>query len=358
MRRLRTTAGQLSGVLGDQGVWAKVISGLLEGSQGPTLPLVVISKLESELRALLQIPLLGIDIFGRLLLVREVNSNCIAQAGQCFLFHDGTFAQLIISTSSPTGDVLCMVSPFETVPHAPEKGRYMVFWWLQRCDHFSLVSVTFLAPPVALAGAEAPWRTSAPAAEDPSDSTAPAASGRPALGPCVPTRVPTVGPTPSAPLRVAASAFRPPVDVAAVLLVRAPSGRYVLAADADGRVPRPGPITSRGGAVAAAEALFGQLCAELAGKIAFLAADLPASERRARRVLVAVCPALLLDLPAVAAGWGWHPVAGTTAGPDAFLVGCAIAATQSFCPARLAPLMAKPALDLVKTAPTIPAFFE
>ena len=139
---MRTTAGQLSGVLGDQGVWAKVISGLLEGSQGPTLPLVVISKLESELRALLQTPLLSIEIFGRLLLVREVNSNCIAQAEQCFLLHDGTFAQLTISTSSPTGDVLCMVSPFETVPYAPEKGRYMVFWWLQRCDHFSLVSVT------------------------------------------------------------------------------------------------------------------------------------------------------------------------------------------------------------------------
>jgi len=110
--------------------------------------------------------------------------------------------------------------------------------------------------------------------------------------------------------------------------------------------------------VSAAEALFAQLCAELAGKIAFLAADPPASERRARRVLVAVCPALLLDLPAVAAGRGWHPVAGTTAGPDAFLVGCAIAATQSFCPAGRAPLMAKPALDLVKTAPTTPAFFE
>jgi len=110
--------------------------------------------------------------------------------------------------------------------------------------------------------------------------------------------------------------------------------------------------------VAAAEALFAQPCAELAGKIAFRAADLPASERRARRVLVAVSPALLLDLPAVAAGRGWHPVAGTTAGPDAFLVGCAIAATQSFCPAGRAPLTAKPALDLVKTAPTIPAFFE
>jgi hypothetical protein len=77
-----------------------------------------------------------------LLLVRGGVSNCIAQAGQCFRMHDGTFAQLLISTTSPTGDVLCMVSPFETVPSAPANGRYMDFRWLQRCAHFYLTNVT------------------------------------------------------------------------------------------------------------------------------------------------------------------------------------------------------------------------
>jgi len=40
------------------------------------------------------------------------------------------------------GDIMCMVSPFKTVPYAPASGRYMDFRWLQQCGIFLLVSVT------------------------------------------------------------------------------------------------------------------------------------------------------------------------------------------------------------------------
>jgi len=54
---------------------------------------------------------------------------------------NGKYCQLVVSVSSPAGDITCMMSPFETVPYAPDNGRYMNFRWLQRCDHFSLESV-------------------------------------------------------------------------------------------------------------------------------------------------------------------------------------------------------------------------
>ena len=44
--------------------------------------------------------------------------------------------------SSAAGDIMCMVSPFKTVPYAPASGRYMDFRWLQQCGIFLLVSVT------------------------------------------------------------------------------------------------------------------------------------------------------------------------------------------------------------------------
>lgn len=55
---------------------------------------------------------------------------------------DGSFSQLIVPVSSAAGDIMCMVSPFKTVPYAPASGRYMDFRWLQRCDNLLLVSVT------------------------------------------------------------------------------------------------------------------------------------------------------------------------------------------------------------------------
>jgi len=53
---------------------------------------------------------------------------------------NGKYGQLVVSVSSPAGDIMCMMSSFETVPYAPDNGRYMNFRWLQRCDNFSLES--------------------------------------------------------------------------------------------------------------------------------------------------------------------------------------------------------------------------
>ena len=142
VRRLES-AGQLTGAVGDKRIWQRVTSSLIDGKQGPALPLAVVCTLEARLRALLLKPdPAEVPIFGRLLLVREGKPNCIVQPGQCFRMFDGNYCQLLVSVSNAEGAIMCMMSPFEAVPYAPVSGCYMGFRWLQRCDHFSLKSVT------------------------------------------------------------------------------------------------------------------------------------------------------------------------------------------------------------------------
>ena len=76
------------------------------------------------------------------MMAREGKPNCIVQPGQCFRMLDGKYCQLVVSVSDAGGEIMCMMSPFENVPYAPVSGRYMDFRWLQRCDHFYLISVT------------------------------------------------------------------------------------------------------------------------------------------------------------------------------------------------------------------------
>ena len=141
--RRKESAGQLTGAVGDNRIWEQVISSLLDGKQGRALPLSVACTLETELRALVLKPAPAqVLIYGRLLLVREGKPNCMVQPGQCFRMLDGKYCQLVVSVSDAGGEIMCMMSPFEDVPYTHVSGRYMDFRWLQRCDHFYLISVT------------------------------------------------------------------------------------------------------------------------------------------------------------------------------------------------------------------------